>query len=360
MGRLLLQRNEQVKIVKNNLWISVMPYRNRLLVLLLFMSVIVFSWVSLTAGPDRRAESEALATHVKRPVDKPSPEWMKELDGFVVWSSDRSGEHNIWHMSLPDMRIRPLTNDPHTENFARISPDGKQIVFGRAHNSKQSLRDDTNWDVWILNIETGEEELIAKWGMSPSWSPDGSFILFQRNPGKIIAVDLKSRKEHIYYASGNDSLMKSRNNLATPSIGEGQRMAFTFRDLGRPTNVIRDARGEMFVISRESCQALWSPSGAYLTYIDDGGKQKNQVFRYDPDTRTSSVLLDLPGDYSHEYFARLSRDEKYMILAASDDGHEHDLEDYELFLWPVGAQPAQAARLTFDSGNDSWPDLKLN
>jgi hypothetical protein len=116
----------------------------------------------------------------------------------------------------------------------------------------------------------------------------------------------------------------------------------------------------MSVIVSGACQALWSPSGEYLTYIDGGGKQKNQVYRYDPDTRTSSVLLDLPGDYSHEYFARLSRDEKYMILAASNDGHEHDLEDYELFLWPVGAQPAQAARLTFDSGNDSWPDFRLN
>jgi len=337
-----------------------MQNRTKVLTLMTVLVAILVAWVTLNAGPDRRAESEAMATQVKRAVDSPVPDWLNELTGFVVWSSDRSGEHNIWHMSLPDMRIRPLTNHPNTENFARISPDGKKIVFGRAHKAKQSLRDDTNWDVWMLDIETGEEELIAKWGMSPSWSPDGASILFQRNPGKIIAVDLQSREERIHYESGKDAVMKSRHNMATPSIGEGQRMAFTYRDRGRPTNVIRDENGELSVIVSGACQALWSPSGEYLTYIDGGGKQKNQIYRYDPETRASSVLLDLPGEYSHEYFARLSRDEQYMIFAASDGGHEHDLADYEIFLWPVGADPTAAVRLTFDVNNDSWPDFRLD
>jgi len=311
-------------------------------------------------GPDRRAESEVLAAQANRPVDALVPDWLDGLDGFVVWSSDRSGTHNIWHMSLPDMRIRPLTNSKYPENYARISPDGKKIIFARAHQQKQSLRDDTNWDIWMLDIESGEDELLAKWGMSPSWSPDGGYIVFQRNPGKIIAIDLNSRVERVYYESGNDAVMTAPHNMATPSVGEGQRMAFTFRDRGRPTNVIRDKDGEMFVISRGACQAIWLASGEYLSYIDGGGRQKNQVYRYDPVTQESSLMLDLPGEFSHEYFVRLSQDEQYMIFAASSGGHEHDLADYELFLWPIDAKPSEAARLTFDPSNDSWPDIRLN
>ena len=45
------------------------------------------------------------------------------------------------------------------------------------------------------------------------------------------------------------------------------------------------------------------------------------------------------------------------MLGASAGGHEHDVADYEIFLWQVGAPADQVQRLTFHSGNDNWPDI---
>ena len=47
-----------------------------------------------------------------------------------------------------------------------------------------------------------------------------------------MAYDLVSGKERVYYESGRDVFMKTRVNMETPSIGEGKRMAFTYRSRG--------------------------------------------------------------------------------------------------------------------------------
>jgi hypothetical protein len=70
--------------------------------------------------------------------------------------------------------------------------------------------------------------------------------------------------------------------------------------------------------------------------------------------------MDLPGRRSHEYFPRLSRDGKWMVWGATQRGHDHDIADYEIYLWEVGTPADSAVRLTFHSGNDRWPDIHLD
>ncbi len=287
------------------------------------------------------------------------PDWINQISGFTVWSSNRAGNHDIWMLELPSMQAKQLTTHPHTENFARISPDGSKIAFARSHQPHQSLRDKRPWDIWILDLKTGEETLIAKWGLAPSWSNDSKTLVFQRSPDKIIAYDLGNKQESIIYQSGQDNVVQQAVDLNTPSIGFGDQMAFTFRNHGQPTNVIRDQNGIFSVVHRDACQVMWSPSGKFVTYVQKGGKQINQIMHYDPNTAEKTTLVDLPGEFSHEYFPRLTQDEKYMIFAASAGGHEHDLADYELFLWPVGSDMNSTVRLTHHQGNDSWPDIWL-
>lgn len=335
-------------------------YRRRAIIGIVFVVLAAtLTWFSFKATPEQAVKQLGISTEVLRPASDPLPAWTGKLDGYIVWSSNRSGNHDIWLMSLPEMKIRQLTTDKHTENFARISPDGKKVVFARSHKEWQSLRDEKPWDVWMIDIASGKESLIAKWGMAPSWSPDGKFITFQRNPGMIMAYDFDSKKERVLYESGKDDFIRHRTALSTPSVGKGKQLAFTYRNKGQPTNIIRDGKGEFSVVHRDSCQVMWAPSGDFLTYVQKGGHQTNQIMRYDPISKKKTRLLDLPGDFSHEYFARLSADERYLVFAASGGGHEHDLADYEIFLWPVGANAKDATRLTFNKGNDSWPDVWL-
>jgi hypothetical protein len=68
-------------------------------------------------------------------------------------------------------------------------------------------------------------------------------------------------------------------------------------------------------------------------------------------------FIDIPGRRSHEYFPQLDRSGKWLVWAATQRGHDHDIADYEIYIWEVGAPPDQATRLTFHSANDRWPDI---
>jgi len=74
------------------------------------------------------------------------------------------------------------------------------------------------------------------------------------------------------------------------------------------------------------------------------------------------VALALPRvsphlDYSHEYFARISNDGRWLVWGAAASGHEHDRADYEIFIWPMGRPVSEAVRLTHHPVNDQWPDI---
>ena len=105
---------------------------------------------------------------------------------------------------------------------------------------------------------------------------------------------------------------------------------------------------------------IWTTDSSKLCYVDKGGRQKNMIYSVDLSSGERTPWIDLPGEFSHEYFPSLSNDGRYLVFGASRggrDGHEHDSADYEIFLWEVGTPAEEAVRLTFHSGNDCWPDM---
>ena len=107
----------------------------------------------------------------------------------------------------------------------------------------------------------------------------------------------------------------------------------------------------------DGCHLTWAPEDRFVYWISKGGVMQNQVYRREGGGGAAVPWLDLPAPFSHEYFPKLNRDGRYLVLGASAGGHEHDVADYEIFLWRVGEPADQALRLTFHSGNDNWPDI---
>ena len=86
----------------------------------------------------------------------------------------------------------------------------------------------------------------------------------------------------------------------------------------------------------------------------------NAVCRHDSNKGKVEIGLDLRGEYSHEYYPKLSIDENDMVLGTSAGGHEHGSADYEIFLWQPGSSTGSAERLVFHTVNDNWPDVYIN
>ena len=283
---------------------------------------------------------------------------LDELKGFIIWSSNRYGNHDLLMYSLPDKQITRLTTHPHTEYFPRISPDGTRVVFARSQQPWVSQRNYYAWDVYLLDLESGVEKLLAANGNVPTWSSDGKKVYFQRNGNQVVELEVASGKETVVFQTGKNIQLSKEVILETPVLsGNSKLLAVTLRGSIRQTAVI-DTKGKVRGIG-DGCQLSWGPSDQYLFKVDHGGKQQNAIFKIEPHSLDRILWFDAPGEYSHEYFPKVSNTGTFLVYGASKGGHEHDTADYEIFLWQIGLPPENTIRITYHTGNDCWPDIYL-
>jgi Tol biopolymer transport system component/tRNA A-37 threonylcarbamoyl transferase component Bud32 len=88
---------------------------------------------------------------------------------MFAYSSDRSGNFDIWVQQIGGGNPVQVTNNPAHDWQPAWSPDGKQIVF-------RSERD--GGGLFVVSALGGNERKISSFGYRPRWSPDGSQILF--------------------------------------------------------------------------------------------------------------------------------------------------------------------------------------
>jgi len=280
-------------------------------------------------------------------------------EGFVVWSSNRAGTHDIYKMTLPDKEIIRLTDHPHVDYHPRISPDGKKVVFARSREPGVSHRNQLDWDVILLDLETGKERQLAEYGNFPTWSPNGDAVHYQYRIEQFAEHELDSGEQKILFHGGMGHLKKGVG-LQTPNLRpDGGKMAVTLRYKQHLIGTV-DRQGRIQPIA-DGCQLTWSPEGDFLYFVDYGGRMKNAVYVYKPGGADPRLWFDMPGEFSHEYFPKLSHDERWLVFGASrgEKAHEHDQADFENFIWQVGTPIETATRLTFNEANDNYPDIFL-
>ena len=283
---------------------------------------------------------------------------LKNLHGFVVWSSNRFGNHDIVMLSLPEQKLSRLTTNPHTEYFPRISPDGTRIVFCRSQVPWVSQRNPVPWDVYMLDLKTGKEKLVVRYGNVPTWSEDGKKIRFQRRSNQFVEYNLITGKETVLLETGKQGFLSSSVSLGGPVFSDKrQETAVTLRGSKRATVVV-DRQKHIRRVG-DGCQLNWAPDSSYLYYVDHGGKMKNAFYKVDPDSLKRVRWFDSPTAYSHEYFPKVANTGNFLVYGASTGAHEHDRADYEIFLWRIGTPAGEAVRLSYHTGNDCWPDIYL-
>lgn len=92
----------------------------------------------------------------------------------VAFASDRSGNWDIWVLSLTDSTVTQVTDSPDPEMRPTWSPDGRRLAYCRL-NRRGGV-----WEVWVAPLEGPGQPRMLAYGLNPRWSPTGDRIVYQR------------------------------------------------------------------------------------------------------------------------------------------------------------------------------------
>jgi len=289
-----------------------------------------------------------------------------KANGQIVWSSSRLGNHDLFVMNTDGSNVHAITQGDAVDWFPRFSPDGSRILFTRSKKGWVYERDantDGKWDIFTVTPDGKEETKVvdnASWG---GWVT-GNEIVYVRSTAvyrRALAGGEESMLVDSTKVSDLDGALLQQPELSK----DGAHLAITLRGSKRETG-IWDLKNKTWTRTSEGCQINWTPAGDEIYWVHPSGNGGSRVLhlpvangkpsKSDADL-DAITLIDLPGRRSHEYFPQLSADGKWLVWAATQRGHDHDLADYEIYLWEVGTPADSAVRLTFHSGNDRWPDI---
>jgi hypothetical protein len=290
-----------------------------------------------------------------------------KANGMIVWSSSRMGNHDLFTMKTDGSDLKQITQGDTVDWFPRFAPDGSSILFCRSKKGWVSERDANNsdkWDIYTVNVDGSNPVKVVDSGSWASWIGPNE-IVFVRGTG-IFRKQLPSGTETaIMNSDGVPDLDGAL--LQQPEMShDGAYIAITLRGSKRETGIWNIA-SKTWNPTGLGCQINWTPDQSKVYWVNPTGNGGSQVYRmpvsggkagkeYSDDELS---FMDLPGRRSHEYFPQLSADGKWMVWGVTQRGHDHDIADYEIYLWEVGTAPDTAVRLTHHSGNDRWPDIYI-
>ena len=225
-------------------------------------------------------------------------------DGRIAFSSNRTGNYEIYSMNPDGSDVRQLTNSPRDDAQAAWSPDGTKIAFASNRTG--------NDEVYVMNADgSGVVNITQNSGncppgaevpsacaadAQPSWSPDGSQIVFTSFRGGGLAL-------WIMNADGSNPRMLSESGVNPSWSPDGTRIAFTdgvkgSASLDTDVFVIRpDGQGRANLTNDPKGKEqypTWSPDGSRIAYSTDVSG-RDQIRVMNSDGTGQSVVTALAG-----------------------------------------------------------------
>jgi Tol biopolymer transport system component len=204
----------------------------------------------------------------RQPVESPDGEW-------IVFSSNRSGNLDVWALHVRSGALRRLTDHAGDDFDPAFAPDGRLIWSSNRSG---------NFEVWMANADGAAARQVTRDGVdaeNPAPTPDGRFIVYASgNP--------RSRGILKIATGGGEATLVAGGNLILPEVSpDGRHVAFV-ADQGSENAALRVVRLEDgaptgFEVplppwipggSMDQGRCRWFPDGRAIAYVGraaDGG-----------------------------------------------------------------------------------------
>lgn len=247
--------------------------------------------LSLTSGGGSRWLTRGNAND-RQPAYSPDGEW-------VVFSSNRSGNLDLWALSTRTEVVRRLTDDPAEDWDPVFTDNGRRIVWSSNRTG--------HFEIWIANADGSGAVQLTRDGVdaeNPTPTPDGAWIVYaSTNPEKEGIWKIRP--------DGSDATRIVAGNYAYPEVSPDGRYVVYAADYftGRVTlRVVETATGapvpfeiRIGVPTGKPGPALgrarWMPGGKAIAFIGRNERGVNGIYVQDfvPGKDTTATRRPLGG-----------------------------------------------------------------
>ncbi len=272
----------------------------------------------------------------------------------VVFSWNRDGDFDLYLMDGDTLKvIAPLTDNAYSDISPSWSPDGSKIVF--------SSNVEDNYEIYVIDIATGRSSVLTSnnWDdMYPVWSPDGSQIAFTSNRDSnwdVYVMDVGGK--------GVTRLTTAATYEGNPTWSpDGSQIAFVSgRDSARDILVMNADGSNVQPLTTGSTSAdfspTWSPDGDQIAFVSNRSGNPD-IFVVDVSCIGDSDLCDqnavnLTADNEGNDLdpAWSSNGIHILFASARNDSAE---------LYKMNADGSDVQQLTSGQGEERFPALWID
>jgi hypothetical protein len=286
-------------------------------------------------------------------------------NGWIAWASDRQdSRHEIYLMQADGSNVQRLTQSGGVH--PSWSPDGAWIAYEAADGSAHVMRWDKSEDKQVFT------------GTPRFWMHDGSGLFCSDKNDVYHLVDPDTGSSKQLYKKSDFGKVASKSFSPNGITHDGvylmgwsdlYRTGFTgdngtFKAYNAAVILDLTDKAKVYFFG-DGCEPTAPPSGSLIYHVCGTSGQ----CPYGPDivrmdvkdlaTRASyaTEISHDDADWGHEYFPRVSNDNKWLVYGATTGCHDHNTCDYEIFVHALGGGNSARTRVTTDSHNDQWPHL---